>query len=212
MASGRGNCSHEVAPPLSRSVRTVAKRPNRTGQSPRSECDHVNGRRIEPLQVVDREQHSAVVGEPIDDRQERGCHRTPVGDGVGGLLAKQHPVHRDPLRLRQISPRVWFHSFNRSASDAYASTEFACAVRADSTRNPRSRARWSPASHKVVLPIPASPSTNSAAGALAAASRNSLSACLLDGATRHARGHPRRMSATAPRLFCFETLTTSRRA
>src|SRR5262245_39359294 len=49
-------------------------------------------------------------------------------------------------------------------------------ARADSTWKPRLRARASPDSQTVVLPMPASPSTNSAAGAPVTDSRNSSSA------------------------------------
>jgi hypothetical protein len=59
---------------------------HRTGQPARRECEHVLAGRIEPLQVVDRQQERAMVGEPIDDREKRGCHRALVGDAVGGLL------------------------------------------------------------------------------------------------------------------------------
>src|ERR1700682_3023194 len=56
-------------------------------------------------------------------------------------------------------------------------TSLAATSRFVGTRNPRPRACSRPASQRVVLPIPASPSTNSADGVLDAESRNSLSAC-----------------------------------
>ena len=56
-----------------------AENSDRTGESSRGERDDVNAGRIEPLQIVDGQQHRAGFDQPLDHRQERGRDRTLVG-------------------------------------------------------------------------------------------------------------------------------------
>ena len=81
-----------------------AEEAHRSGQPPRGECDDMHAGRIEPLQVVDRQQDRLVVAEQVDDRQKRRRNRTLVGGGAPCGFPHQDPIDGDALRRRQVRP------------------------------------------------------------------------------------------------------------
>ena len=74
-----------------------------SGEATRGECEDVNAGRIEPLQIVDRQQHRPAVGESLDHRQERGRDRTLIGHGAV-VAAQQHLVDGEHLWSGQVGP------------------------------------------------------------------------------------------------------------
>ena len=132
-----------------------------------SEPEHRQRRCVEPLDVVDREQ------EPVARRR--------ASARCSGRRMRQRPPRRVDLRIprararprapaaaaaaaaatrRRTTPPI------RSANPTNENAASASAGRQESTRYPRASAASTAASHSVVLPIPASPTTTAARGQL----------------------------------------------
>ena len=162
-------------------VRPVAHRrehPYRSGKTARGGRDDESARWIEPLQIIDRHQYGSSLREALDDRDKASPDHLLIGDRTifGGPpsaapdRSKVAAAEAIPLKLpRPISS-------NSAANPEYGSTDSTDVARADSTRNPSSWARCTPANHTVVLPMPASPSTTSAEGPDGTEPRNSSTA------------------------------------
>jgi hypothetical protein len=71
-------------------------------QPARRERDDVSARRVEPLKVVDRDQHGGLLGQEFHRREEARAHRALIGGQILGLGAKQHAIDREPLWGGQV--------------------------------------------------------------------------------------------------------------
>ena len=127
---------------------------------------------VQPLNVVDREAQRTVAGEQSQRSEEGGGDRAVISADLR-LPEQQRCLERPPLDRRQLGQDVpAAASPRRSVSPANENVASASAGRADRTRYPLAAAASTPASHSVVLPIPASPDSTAALGSSSRASRS----------------------------------------
>jgi hypothetical protein len=69
--------------------------------SRRAADETMSARRIEPLQIVDRDQHRRLLGEPFQHGQEACCYGTLIGYRAIGAHPQENPLDRKSLRRRQ---------------------------------------------------------------------------------------------------------------
>jgi hypothetical protein len=119
--------------------------------------------RIEPLDVVDREDDRRFRSENVQCAPDSDAERARIR-AVGALLAKECYLERAAPRHRQRGKHDLELVLEQVAEASVGKPRSASAGRDKRTRNPRSRAASTPASQSVDLPIPASPSSTSAAG------------------------------------------------
>ena len=75
-------------------------------QAPERKLEHARRRRVQPLRVVDREQHGSRLGGEPDDVQEPGRERALVGSLRPGLREQERRLERLSLRRRQPWQRL----------------------------------------------------------------------------------------------------------
>ena len=165
-------CSQAPPAPLPRIGAHTAKNSHRPGEPPRRERHHVHARRVDPLQVVDRHQQRPFVGEVFDYRQERRGH----GALIGGRAVC--PPASAPGRLRVAAGRANLPTRMRAPRPAGQPGPCRPARIRPQRRaptapeTPSSRACSWAANHRVVLPMPVSPSISNADGSVAAEAKN----------------------------------------
>ena len=127
-------------------------------QPAQHEGEHADGRRVEPLDVVDRDDHRLMLGDASDhgERGERDAHRSGIDTS-------------EPDRNSAASSaRCWGSGScgrassatcsKRSPSAAYERVASLSAALVTRTWNPAAAAASAPACHSVVFPMPALPS------------------------------------------------------
>ena len=149
-------------------------RDRRCRQPSKREREHGRRRRIQPLHVVDRNQQrparALLSSWNTANAIARSSGAAPSTSSSSNAAAK-----RPTLRHRQPRSPSGNTGRKRSASAANENAASAPAGRHEKTAKPCSRAAASAASNSVVLPIPASPSSTSAAGVSRPAARKSAS-------------------------------------
>ena len=97
----RRHCTADIVPRLPGSL--AGQDAHRRGRDPPCrECQHVGARPVEPLEVVDREDHGAGFGEMGEQRCQPGTDRTLVQWDLGRCRAKCCDLQRMPLRRGQV--------------------------------------------------------------------------------------------------------------
>ena len=102
MRSGCLNSNHDANIMAVRPVARGGKHTDRPRKSSRRGRDDQPTRRVEPLQVVDRDQQWGLLGQPFDDRDKRGANGALVRHRADGALAQQHPIDGELLWRRQF--------------------------------------------------------------------------------------------------------------
>ena len=75
-------------------------------QPPKRECQRAPGRRIEPLEVVDRDHDRIVLYHCSENAEERLADRTRIRQTVRSVVAKQSSIERAVLRRGQRRERI----------------------------------------------------------------------------------------------------------
>jgi hypothetical protein len=79
-------------------------------ETPCRKRDRLRARRIDPLQVIDRDQHRIRFRQCFDDGEKRCPYRSLLNDLVVGFCSQQEPVKCDSLRAREIVEHWRVHS------------------------------------------------------------------------------------------------------
>ena len=146
-------------------------------------------RLVEPLRVVDRDQHRPVGGDRAQRREQAQRHRARQRRLALRLRAQERDVHGEALRARQAVER-------RSRAGRRAGRRAprrpgpprAASGRQARTRTPRAAAASTAPFQSVVLPMPGSPSTSSAAAARRGRVEERVDAARFGGAADHRAG------------------------
>ena len=154
--------------------------------------------RVEPLHVVERDQRRARARPGASARRARQArsHARPERRSPGS--ASRAPP-RAPAVAAAPAMAAASSSTGESSSESPAKESVASAStpRRDRTRPNRSRASSTPASHRIVLPIPGSPERTSAAGPCSTSARNAWIVAKLLVAPDDLGRHWRYTSATS---------------
>ena len=145
-----------------RNAEPAGTRPGRL-EPPRGERERVRRRRVEPLHVVDRDQHRLAGGQRAQRVQqpERDRAAPPAARPPARRVAARPRSARAAARAARELVRV-DRRRSRSISAANESRASAPLGRRASTRSPAPRAASTPASQSVVLPMPGPPVSTSA--------------------------------------------------
>ena len=172
------------------------------------ELEHGGGRRVEPLRVVDRDEHGARRREQAERAEDGKADPVLVGRSAVRVLEQERDLERVPPRRGKLLERLGQHVLEQIAERRVRQLHLAAGRAADEDRYERACAASTAASHSVVLPIPGSPSSTNAHGPSAtratkpfSASRSSSRA---NTSTRKASHYPVRASApaTTSRISC----------
>ena len=141
-------------------------------ETPQREAERGLGRRVEPLQVVDRDDQAVLRGKQLQRAPDRDAEGHRVDGPAPRLLQEQRHLERAAAGRRQAGSTSSRASSNRSPRPACPSVRSDSTGRAVRTRSPRARARSTVSRQSVDFPIPASPSSAIPAGPLPGARRS----------------------------------------
>ena len=134
-------------------------------EPPQGERERARRGRVEPLNVVDGDQDRCAFAQELQRVAHCDRERAAIDRIARRLLSEQRHLERAPPRRRAAQAATSSTTpSSRSASPTWPRACSASAGRDDRTVSPCARACSTPASQSVDLPIPASPSSTSAAG------------------------------------------------
>jgi hypothetical protein len=81
----------------------------RLGEPADREPERVGGGRVEPLDVVDRDDERALLGQRLERAANADAERTRIDRPAGGVLDEQGDFERTPLRCRECGKRLVEH-------------------------------------------------------------------------------------------------------
>ena len=131
-------------------------------QPPQGERQRVRRRRVEPLDVVDRNERGPTLAQQLQRIANRHRDRAARDGVVHRLTSEQRDLERAPAWGGRSGSTSSTIGSRRSPRPAYVSPRSGSEGRDDSTCNPSARAYSTAASQSVDFPIPASPSRTSA--------------------------------------------------
>ena len=151
-------------------------------QPPARELEHTSRRWVEPLNVVDGDEHCRSVREDPHAGEESGCDRAIVGRDAVRIFKQERELECMSLRRRELRQHVNNEPIQQIGQTCERQPHLGAARLGQENSAPPRRARSTPSRQTRVFPIPASPSRNSAHGPMPTRVRNSSrlasSACL----------------------------------